>query len=178
MKGNALYWSLARALDWLVWGGELLNRENLPKEYPVIFVSNHAGGLGAIAVASLLPVRLYPWVVSDMLDWDKAAGYLQMDFVEPQLQVHPSFSLKLSQLISLVSVRLLRAIDSIPVFSGEGLRETYRLSIEYLIAGRSLLIFPEDPNGPLNDLFLMRPFKKGFVRLGETISRASHSHIR
>ena len=45
MKGDALYWFLARALDWLVWGGELLNRENLPEEYPVIFVSNHATAL-------------------------------------------------------------------------------------------------------------------------------------
>src|SRR3990172_7322197 len=36
MKGDALYWFLARALDWLVWGGELLNRENLPEEYPEI----------------------------------------------------------------------------------------------------------------------------------------------
>ena len=167
MKGDAPYWSLAETLGWLVWGGELLNRENLPDEYPVIFVSNHAAALGPIAVTSSLPIRLYPWVISDMLDWGKAAEYLRLDFVEPQLHVSPPLSSKLSRLISLASVRLLRAIESIPVYRGERLRDTYHISMEYLADGRSLLIFPEDPKGPLNDLFLMRPFKKGFARLGE-----------
>src|SRR3990172_2922475 len=73
MKGNALYWSLARMLYWFVWGGEVVNPEALPDEYPVVFISNHAAALGPIAVTSTLPVRVYPWVISDMVDPDKAA---------------------------------------------------------------------------------------------------------
>jgi len=167
MKGNALYWSLARMLDWFVWGGEVVNPEALPDEYPVVFISNHAAALGPIAVTSTLPVRVYPWVISDMVDPDKAAEYLRKDFVEPQLHVPSHMSREVSRLISQASVRLLRAIEGIPVRQGDALHETYRVSVEYLLQGRNLLIFPEDPDQPRNALYGMTPFKKGFARLGE-----------
>jgi hypothetical protein len=167
MKGDTLYWFLANELNEWVWGGELVNEQELPKEYPVVFVSNHAAALGPIAVMSSLLVRVYPWVVSDMLEWDRAAEYLRRDFVEPQLHAHSSLARMLSKLIAQASVRLLRAIESIPVWHGENLPQTYRISIEYLMDGRSLLIFPEDPAQPMNELCQMTPFYKGFTRLGE-----------
>jgi len=167
MKGDALYWFLARGLDWLIWGGELVNPGDLPEEYPVVFISNHAAALGPIAVTASLPIRVYSWVVADMLDFAKAPEYLRKDFVEPQLHIPASLSLRVSRLISLASVRLLRAVESIPVWQGDQLPETYRLSVEALVRGRSLLIFPEDPKQEMNELFMMTPFYKGFTRLGE-----------
>ncbi len=108
MKGDALYWSLARILDWLVWGGETLNRENLPEDYPVVFVSNHAGALGPIAVTASLPVRVYPWVIADMVDFERAPEYLRRDFVEREWHLTMPHSLKIAVLVSKLSVRLLR----------------------------------------------------------------------
>lgn len=169
MKGDALYWSLARALDVTVWGGEVEGTDNLSVDSPAVFISNHAAALGPIAAVASLPLRVYPWVVGDMLDFAKAAEYLRLDFVEPQLHVPRAFSPLLARLISVLSVRLLRAVESIPVLQGGPLHETYRLSVDYLAQGRSLLIFPEDPAGPLNELYGMRPFKKGFARLGEML---------
>ncbi|HLE91119.1 MAG TPA: hypothetical protein VI753_08220 [Anaerolineales bacterium] len=178
MKGDALYWFLARALDWLVWGGELLNRENLPEEYPVVFVSNHATALGPIGVTSALPVRVYPWVISDMVDWSQAAEYLRKDFVEPQLHVPLSLSMTVSRLISQASVRLLRAVECIPVWQGERLRETYHISVDRLVQGKSILIFPEDPKQKMNELFRMTPFQKGFTRLGEMYYEKTENILR
>ncbi len=60
MNGDILYWSLAYILNGLGWGGEILNAENLPKEYPVVFISNHAQALGPLAVTTSLPVRVIP----------------------------------------------------------------------------------------------------------------------
>ncbi len=169
MNNDVLYWFLARELGWLVWSGELLNREDLPtdREYPVIFVSNHAAALGPIAVISSLPVRVYPWVISDMLEWDKAAPYLCKDFVEPQLHIPSPFSMTISKLISQASVRLMHAMECIPVWHGEKLLETYRISLYALNQGKSILIFPENPALPRNELFRMTPFEKSFARLGE-----------
>ena len=167
MNTDVLYWSLARLLDVTVWGGELVNAEHLPEEYPVVFVANHVDALGPIAVTSSLPVRVYPWVVGDMVDQNKAAEYLRVDFVEPQLHIPRVFSLHLAGFISIFSVRLLLAIGCIPVWKGEALQETFRQSVDLLIAGKSLLIFPEDPAGPRSELYGMKPFKKGFARLGE-----------
>lgn len=168
MNIDSLYWFLARTLGWLVWGGDPLNREGLPAEYPVVFVCNHAAALGPIAAISSLPVRIYPWVISDMMEKDKAAAYLCRDFVEPQMHVPPPISMLVSRLISKVSVRLFRAMECVPVWRGEGLLETYRLSLRTLVQGKSLLIFPENPALPMNDLFRMTPFEKSFARLGET----------
>ncbi|MCK6583137.1 MAG: hypothetical protein HUU11_06860 [Anaerolineales bacterium] len=178
MKGDALYWFLAGELNEWVWGGEVANEESLPKEYPVVFISNHAGALGPIAVMSSLPVRVYPWVISDMMEWDKAAEYLRKDFVEPQLHIPPPSSGIVSGLLSQLSVRLLHAVECIPVWRGEKIHETYRISIEYLVEGRSLLIFPEDPSRPMNETYKMTPFYKGFTRLGEMYYQRTNRPLR
>jgi 1-acyl-sn-glycerol-3-phosphate acyltransferase len=167
MKSDVLYWFMSHMLDAIIWGGEFAGNENLPVEGPAVYVSNHALALGPIAVAASLPVRIYPWVISDMLDWQKAAAYLCLDFVEPQLHIPPPLSMLVSRLISQISVRLLRRVGSIPVWRFEEVIETYHISLDRLVAGQSLLIFPEDPIRPMDEQSRMRPFMKGFARLGE-----------
>lgn len=168
MKNDALYWMFSHLLDATIWGGELLDVENLPEEGPAVFVSNHAEALGPIALIASLPVRVYPWIISDMMERDRAAAYLRRDFVKPQLHVPTEFLQNgLSWIISRLSVPLLHAAECIPVWQGEALLETFRISVDYLAQGRNLLVFPEDPTRPMDDLFWMRPFKKGFARLGE-----------
>ncbi len=162
-----LYHLVVGLLNVNIWGGELIDGENLPQQGPAVFVANHARALGPIAVTSSLPFRVYPWVIGDMLVWKQAPTYLNRDFVGPGLHVPPALSMLLSQLIAQVSVRLLRAVQSIPVWQGDQLLETYRLSLDFLERGRRLLIFPEDPEEPMDEASGLRPFKKGFARLGE-----------
>ena len=167
MKGDALYWFMSHMFDVFIWGGELTGDENLPIEGPAVYVANHARALGPIASAASLPVRLYPWVISDMLDWEKAAAYLNKDFVEPQLHIPSPMSMPLARLISQASVRLLRGVGSVPVWHGEEVRETYRISLDHLMERQSLLIFPEDPTQLIDEQCNMTPFLKSFARLGE-----------
>ncbi len=178
MSGDVLYRVLKILFDVMIWGGEMTGEENLPESGPAVYVSNHALALGPIAVVSSLPVRLYSWVIGDMVDWDKAAAYLNKDFVEPQLHIPPPISMPVSRMISQASVRLLRGVGSIPVWHGEELYETYRLSVDYLSRGRSLLIFPEDPALPLDEQCKMSPFKKGFARLGEMYYQHTQNILR
>lgn len=174
MAGARLYAVLSRLLDVTVWGGQLEGIWNLPDSGPAVFVANHAGALGPIAVTSALPMRVYPWVVGQMLDWQAAAAYLRKDFVEPVLHVPPGLSLQAARMLSQLSVRLLRTIECIPVWEGRGLMDTYRLSIEALERGRNLLILPEDPTLLMDEQLQMRPFKTGFAKLGEIF----HAHTR
>jgi len=178
MSGDMLYRVLAGLLDVFVWGGELVDEQNLPEEGPAVYVANHALALGPIAVASSLPIRLYPWVIGDMVDWKKAAAYLNKDFVEPQLHIPPPISMTVSRLLSQASVRLLKNIECIPVWQGEDLMETYRISVDFLMRGRSLLIFPEDPAQPPDEQCHMSPFKKGFSRLGEMYFESTQEILR
>ena len=97
-----------RLIAWLfesfLWGGELIGGENL-LEGPSVFVSNHLGAMGPIAVVASLPIRVYPWVISDMVDSDKAAQYLNQDFVEPQLHLSPPFNTWVAKGIAKISAK-------------------------------------------------------------------------
>lgn len=163
---------LYRLITWgfqeLVWGGDLLDADNLPDRGPAVFVSNHLGALGPIAVGASIPFRLHAWTHADMLDPRLAPDYLRRDFVEGQLHLPRPLSDWLARAISKVHIPLLRAVGCVPVHNTpEGLLETFRLSVNLLAQGECLLIFPENPNLPVDPRFHMTPFKKGFARLGE-----------
>lgn len=166
MAGDWFYRGLAGALDATIWGGELVGRENLPSGGPAVFVSNHAGALGPIAVCASVPLRLWPWAHADMVDWETAPAYLCQDFVKPVLHAPDGLAMPLSRLIAQASVRLLHRIEAIPAWRDKRVVDTLNLSEDCLIAGHRLLIFAEDPALPMDPQSGMRPFMTGFARLG------------
>jgi hypothetical protein len=177
MMNDTTYWWIAWLFDAFLWGGELVGYENL-SEGPSVFVSNHLGAVGPIAVISSLPVRVYPWVISEMMDRDQTAAYLNQDFVEPQLHLKPPVSLWVAKGISKISLRLLTSAGCVPVWQGTHLYKTYEQSVDLLVAGKSLLIFPEDPSKDVDPQYRMTPFKKGFARLGEMYYERTHQALR
>ena len=177
MMNDKTYRLIAWLFDAFLWGGEIVGDENLA-EGSSVFVSNHLGALGPVAVIASLPVRLYPWVISDMMDHDQAAGYLNQDFVEPQLHLTPPFSLWVAKGISKISVRLLCSAGCVPVWQGEKLYDTFEKSVDLLVNGKSLLIFPEDPSKEIDPQYKMTPFKKGFARLGRLYYERTGKSLR
>ncbi|MGC8856642.1 MAG: lysophospholipid acyltransferase family protein [Anaerolineae bacterium] len=167
MISDRFYHFWVGVLDAFLWGGELVGEEHLPEKGPAVFVANHLGAWGPIAVMASMPTRLYPWIIGEMMDPARAADYLNMDFTEKQLHLRPPLSVALSRLLTKITIPMFEAMGCIPVWQGEKLHETYRQSVEYLRAGKCLLIFPEDPHQPLDGRYKMSPFMKGFTRLGE-----------
>jgi hypothetical protein len=169
----------AGLLQTFIWGGELMGEENLPEQGPAVLVSNHLAALGPIAAAACVPRRLYPWVVADMMDEKHAPEYMRWDFVERELGLKKPFSLWLATAISKISVPLLKSVSCIPVYSdAERMHLTFERSVDHFLQDRFVLVFPEDPDRPLDPHFRMRPFKKGFVRLGEVYFERTGRAIR
>lgn len=171
-KGVAVNEKLYRFVSWsfqeLIWGGDLLGNDYLPETGPAVFVSNHLGALGPIAVGASIPLRLHTWTHADLLDPLLAPDYLRRDFVERQLHLKSPLSEWLAEGISKITVPLLRTVGCIPVYhTPEGLLETFHLSVDLLTEGKFLLIFPENSDLPLDPRYQMKPFRKGFARLGE-----------
>jgi 1-acyl-sn-glycerol-3-phosphate acyltransferase len=165
---ETLYRFVAWGLNELVWGGDLLGAENLPEHGPAVFISNHLGAIGPIAVGASVPVQLHFWIHADMLDPQLAPDYLRRDFVEGQLHLPQPFSGWLATVISRINVPLLSAVGGIPVYhTPDGRLKTFQLSLDLLEQGKYILIFPEDPELPLDARYHMAPFQKGFARLGE-----------
>jgi hypothetical protein len=167
---NGMYQFIVGALDLVLWGGELVGEENLPRRGPAVFVGNHLEATGPIAAACSIPLRLYTWSVADMVDEEKAAAYLKWDFVERTLHLKPPVSAWVAKTLSKVTVPFLRSLGCIPVYKGEyeSMQQvTLPLSMEVLRQGKFLLVFPEDNMLPKDPETKMAPFQRTFVRLGE-----------
>ncbi len=165
---DPLYHLLARLLNRIYWRGELLGGKNLPEHGPAVFIGNHLGALGPIGAVATIPLRLHPWIHEHMVDYEKAAAYLNMDFVERRLKLRPPLSKIISKMLSHITVPLLTSVGCIPVHRGyENMKATWEASIACLLDGKILLVFPEDESLGLNPQTNMAPFQKTIFRLGE-----------
>ena len=166
---DELYQFIVGVLDLFLWGGELVGEENLPRCGPAVFIANHHEAIGPIAVACSIPLRLYAWSVSDMLEEDKAAAWLKWDFVERTLHLKPPASAWVAKWLSKITVPFLRSLGNIPVYKGDYDRmvDTLHLSMDVLRQGKFLLVFPEDNMLPADPATGMRAFQRSFARLGE-----------
>ncbi len=145
----------------------------LPPEGPAILVANHTGSYGPIAIMCSLPLKLIPWVIHAVTDPQLCAEYIRQDFTEKELRLRPPWSGRVSRLIAIACVALMRAIGAIPVYArSRRIRETYRRSLRRLRAGYRLIIFPEtgDGEGP-------RSFDPGFVSLARLYARQAHRPV-
>jgi len=163
------YQFLTGALDLFLWDGELIGEENLPKEGPAVFIANHLGPTGPIAVACSIPLQLHPWAVGDMMDKELAPEYLRIDFVEPRLKFKLPFSRVFSKALSKITVPMLKSLGCIPAYLGgqERLYDTLKMSLSLLLEGKCLLVFPEYSLVGSDTIARMHPFQKTVFRLGE-----------
>jgi hypothetical protein len=163
------YRFIVNVLGLLLWDGELVGKENLPRGGPAVFIANHLEALGPIAASCSIPRRMYAWSVADMVDEEKAAAWLKWDFVERTLELKPPLSAWVAKWLSKITVPFLLSLGCIPVYKGEydRLADTLRLSMDLLRQGKFLLVFPEDNMLPANPVTGMRPFQHSFARLGE-----------
>jgi hypothetical protein len=166
ISGDLLYGVMKPLLKVALWRGVLVGAEFLPASGPAVLIANHVGSMGPVAVAASVPIRLYPWIIADMIDPVRAAAYLLAYYVKPELHLEGRAGLQAAHALARITVPLLRSLGCIPVRHDRTLLTSLRLSEGHLAAGRCLLIFPEDPLLHLDARTGMRPFRSGFGRLG------------
>lgn len=140
--------------------------DGIQSDGPGIWVANHLGATGPIQVILSLPVRLYPWVIAEMADFERAPCYLYDDFVHPTWRLRGRQGRMVATLVSRVSVRLINGLGCIAVDRNRGrFMDPFRQSLALLKAGQSLLILPEDAKQPPDPETGIHPFLRGFVLL-------------
>ena len=168
MLSDRAYHLIVSILEAFMWDGELVGSEHL-QEGPAVIVANHMGSIGPVGICSSLPMRLYPWVLGATVDPVKGPENVRKDFVEKVLRLEPPLSETVAEAICKISTPLLLSLGCIPVpDSHEEQEATFQRSMDLLKQGKFLLIVPEDPKGePIDPLTGIRPFKRGFLRIGE-----------
>ena len=166
---DTTYFLIVRIIACLYWRKALLGAENLPEAGPAVFVANHLGPQGPIGTVCSIHLRFYPWIASEMVDKELASEYLRVDFVEPSLRLKPPLSPAVAKAISLISVSMLSSLGCVPVNRRkyDDIWNTLHDSVILLKEGRIVLVFPEEPASESDPQTNMRPFLKGFTRLGE-----------
>lgn len=151
----------------------------LKEEEPVIFVANHYEVFGPLAMATSLPVRFRLWTTVEMLEpyknIDKTA--IGVHHTIPWLPIPMARKLyrAICPLIDMIGKRL----SPLPVYRDDPSRimTTVRGSVEAMVRGESLLIFPEDglprySNGGVTK------FMPGFALVGEMYRRKTGKDAR
>lgn len=177
---DASYFFFTGIIRTVYWKQAPLVSEDLAHISPSVLVSNHLSAKGPVSVVCALRLRLYPWVIADMVSKQLAPEYLRLDFVEPSLGLRMPFSQMVARLISLFSVPLLNAMECIPVnrSNHHALRQALLETVEALKKDRIIVIFPEEPSMDPNPMTKMRPFLKGFTRLGELYFHDTGQRLR
>lgn len=164
---NDYFYERLRSFFYRFWHCRLVEKENIPLHGPAVFVSNHLDSYAPVAVLSAFPLRMYPWVAYQITDRKLCSGYLQMDFVEPELRLRPPLSSLVAWMISKACVAVMKALDAIPVYERSmKLASTWKRSLTLLARNKCLIIFPEIDHRPLNRV--LNEFDDGFVGLALT----------
>lgn len=136
----------------------------LAGDAPIIFIANHEQSYGPVTAMASLPKPLIPWVTYQITDRRLCPAYIEDDFVKPEVRVTPPVSTLLSGLIGRICVGIMHDLMAIPVYKhSRRIAETIRASVRYLEQGRRLLIFPEIPDLPFNDI--ISEFDTGFIAI-------------
>jgi len=172
--GDFLYNLVSRTLDLFYWGGDLIGEENLPARGPAVIVSNHLGPAGPIGVICSLPLRMYPWIISKMIDPEEAVDYICKDFVEKTLKMKPPLSQKFARQLCKITVPLLTEIGCLPVYrKSEKLKITWQKSLALLKEEKYIFITPEYDKGKPDPETKMCSFMIGFAQLGAIYHQAT-----
>jgi hypothetical protein len=140
--------------------------EHILPGLPAVYVANHLASTGPIQVVLSMPIRFRPWVIAEMADITRAQEYLYADFILPAWHLTGRLGTLVTRVVARIAVALIHTLDGIPVDRSRGrYLEAFRSSISHLTRGHNLLIFPEDPSGPLDPVTQLRPFMFGFIYL-------------
>jgi 1-acyl-sn-glycerol-3-phosphate acyltransferase len=145
---------------------KVLGTENFPKNSPMIIVSNHVGEVGPIAMMLSMPIQLHPWSISDMTDKLRAPDYIYKDFIQPVWKLKGWFGNWVAQVVGRIATMLINGLGAVAVDKQSiSIQKAFKSSMQLLLEGKSILVFPEEPLLTADPKTGIKPFAAGFTWL-------------
>ena len=148
-----------------------------PPEGPTVYVCSHGNLRGPLATLCWLPFAVRPWVLHVFTEKEACrAQYRDYTFSQRFGMPKAAASAAAWAVSGYVSA-LMRSLGAIPVYRGSArIRETFRESVDALLAGDSVLIFPDvdytDESGDVGEVY------EGFLLLERFWRRASDQLLK
>ncbi len=149
-------------------------------ENPVVFLGNHAEIYGPIASALCFPYKVRFWVIHKMMfNKQDVRAYLYENTFSKKTYLPVFVRRLLAWYLGWLSVNVMNALRAIAVYrdSPMKLRQTIRESVDALMGGENLMIFPEHPEGKYvkGGISELSP---GFLMLAEAWWKKSGKKLR
>ncbi|MBQ8536456.1 MAG: hypothetical protein IJ461_03515 [Clostridia bacterium] len=129
---------------------KIIGKENVDaSQEGLIFICNHGEYYGPVVTNVYVPFPFRPWSISDLMDdLDTVAEFCYKYEISPITWLSERWKRRLARLMGKGALWMTRSIEAIPVYRNKPrmLMQTFRLSVEAMEAGDSLLIFPENPD--------------------------------
>ncbi|MGB9793007.1 MAG: hypothetical protein ACPLTR_10600 [Thermacetogeniaceae bacterium] len=146
------------------------------KRESCIFVCNHAGVYGPVAMEIFFPYEFRPWVISDMVYRKSCRVHLEKElFGNVPLIVKP-FCKLLTAVIEPIVIWVMREVNAIPVYKGsKRILETMAITIDALAKGHNIAIFldflDDDTEGEnwSNNLGFLHLARDYYLKFGKNI---------
>lgn len=170
---NSITLSFLRSIVRPFFPAKVIGKHNVNlKDGAVIFVANHYEIYGPLVTVLRLPFHFRPWIISSMLDNKLVEKQLESG-VDTVCHVLPKkMRTRLRKMIHPLIIKVLTALDPIPVHRGNT-REvltTLKITVEALQQGDNILLFPEKDYSQEGDV---EQFYTGFAEIGVRYWRAT-----
>lgn len=167
-----LKWVLKKILREYIITGE----GNVVGKEPCVFVCNHAGIHGPIAMEIYFPYEFRPWVVSDMVYRKSCRIHLERELFGSMPLIFKPFCKLLTVIIEPIVLWIMHEVKAVPVYKGSRkIFETIAITIDALAKGDNIAIFldflddTEGNNWSSNNLGFLRLARDYYYKFGKTI---------
>ena len=137
-----IYRFIRASLDLLYPKTACVGAERIPDE-AVILVGNHCQAHGPLVGELRLPLARKTWCAAEMMERREVAAYAFRDFWSQNPKWTHPFYKALAHAITPLSVVIFNHAETIPVYRDSRVLSTFRITLQTLEAGTSVLIFPE-----------------------------------
>ena len=150
----------------------LYGLEQIDQNEPAVFICNHSGAYSPIVMTLYFPFTCKVWIHASLVSPELCSAHNEINFCQKALRLRPRLSHWLAGLIAPVCIRLMRQIGAIPVYKGQmKIRDTLDQTLQALLNGNNILIFPEHPDMPHSAH--LNEFCTGFAYLARSYYEAS-----
>jgi 1-acyl-sn-glycerol-3-phosphate acyltransferase len=149
----------------------IINENEDEMTSPALYLSNHSGAAGPMNLSIFFPYPFIPWGAHQMTgNYRSRWSYSYHIFYRQKLKYSKVRSFILASLLSIISKFLYNNMRLIGTYQDLRTTKTIRASVDYILKGESILIFPEESRDGYDDI--IEKFNPGFVVLADHLYRS------